>query len=136
MKIMTDQYEKTPPDETWKILIRDLTVRARVGIYAHEMDIEQDLLINLTCDYRAPAPKTTGDHRTDVSQVFCYDQLIQKIKAILRQDHIYFLETLAQMITKECLRDPRAQAVTVRIEKPDALPNTKYVGVEIQRFSS
>jgi 7,8-dihydroneopterin aldolase/epimerase/oxygenase len=43
------------------------------------------------------------------------------------------VETLAERVAADCLADPRAASVRVRIEKPDVIANAGSVGVEINR---
>ena len=113
----------------WTITIKDLLVSCKIGVYPHEYNSPQKVLINLKCDYYAPAPTP----QVEISQVLCYDQLIQSIHAFIQKEHVYFIETLAEEIANICLTDRRVHATRVTIEKLEAIPDTKSVGVEIVR---
>lgn len=114
----------------WTIIIKDLLVSCKIGIYPSEYNRMQKVIINLKCDYYAPAPTA----QVEVSQVLCYDQLIQAIKTHIQKDHIYFIENMAEEIAHICFSDKRVQSVRISIEKLEAIPDTKSVGVEITRF--
>jgi dihydroneopterin aldolase len=56
------------------------------------------------------------------------------IRMIIAQEHIPFIETLAERIAGLMLAHPRVTGITVRIEKLDVGPGA--VGVEITRERS
>ena len=119
-------------NKKWSIVIQDLLISCRIGIYPKEQDVYQDVLINLECDYYAPLPTAVN---TDVSQVLCYDSLSQEIQAIAQRGHIHFLESFAETIADYCLKDPRTRTVKLSIMKLNALDNAKSAGVKITRRS-
>src|SRR5262245_62882006 len=63
--------------------------------------------------------------------VFSYDVITDGIRIIVAQEHIAFLETLAERVAASVLGHPRVVSVTVRVEKLDVGPGA--VGVEIVR---
>jgi dihydroneopterin aldolase len=67
----------------------------------------------------------------DMRDVFSYDVITDGIRIIVAQEHIAFLETLAERVAASVLGHPRVVSVTVRAEKLDVGPGA--VGVEIVR---
>ncbi len=112
-----------------RILIRDLELTASIGVYAHERRARQRVRINIELSVR-----DEGDPRDDLGNVVCYQAIVDGVKAIIADGHVALVETLAERIAGRCLDDPRAEAVRVRVEKLDAIPEAAAVGVEIERL--
>ena len=113
---------------TMKVLVRDLILPCRIGVYSHEKDNEQRVRINLelTC---VEHPAVNDEHRN----VVCYADVVEGIRRILGEGHINLVETLAERIAAQCLDDHRIVGAKVRVEKLDVMPEASAVGVEIER---
>jgi dihydroneopterin aldolase len=113
---------------TMKVLVRDLILPCRIGVYSHEKDNEQRVRINLelTC---VEHPAVNDEHRN----VVCYADVVEGIRRILGEGHINLVETLAERIAAQCLEDHRIVGAKVRVEKLDVMPEASAVGVEIER---
>ena len=123
------QSLKDTAERQWSIIIHDLLLHCKIGVYPHEFNTPQEVLINLECDYIAPSPQPN----TDVSQILCYDALVKTIQTIATKDHIYFIENFVEAIADHCLSDARVQKITISAMKLNALGATKSVGVKITR---
>ena len=66
----------------------------------------------------------TADERGAFSEV---------LAALVQSGHVNLIETLAERIADHCLADRRVAGVRVRIEKPEAVPSCRSVGIEIER---
>jgi dihydroneopterin aldolase len=64
-----------------------------------------------------------------MGQVYSYDLITDAISRIVAEEHIDFVETLAERIATEVLKDPRAVRVTVKVEKLEIGPGG--VGIEV-----
>jgi dihydroneopterin aldolase len=115
-------------ERIWTIIIRDLEIMAYVGIYEHEQRHAQKILINVTCDYKATCPQ---DHDGSLSQVLCYERLTQSIIKIVKEFPRLFLESLAESIINLCFEDSRVLSARVRVEKLEAIQDTRAVGIEL-----
>ena len=60
-----------------------------------------------------------------------YTDIIDAVNAITADGHINLIETLAEAIAERCLKDPRIDAMRIRIEKLERGP---VRGVEIYRI--
>lgn len=112
-----------------KIFVRGLMLDAFIGVYDSEQGVAQPLKIDLQVEVVEPS-NPIGDSLEDV---VCYNRLTQGIKAIIAEGHIKLVETLAERVAELALSHPMAIAVTVRIEKPNAISEAAAAGVEISR---
>lgn len=115
-----------------RVFVRDLEIVASVGVYEHEKRYEQRIFIS--------ADLTVRDDYDGVSDrledVLDYSALVDGIARLVQSGHVNLIETLAERIAGHCLEDPRVESVRVRIEKPDAMPLCRSVGIEIERRQS
>ena len=112
-----------------KVFVRDLELSAFIGVYDNEQGAPQPVKINLEIDVTEPSDPV-GDRLEDV---VCYNKLTQGIKAIIDEGHIKLVETLAERIADLALSHSMVDAVTVRVEKPNAILEAAAAGVEILR---
>lgn len=111
-----------------RLLIKDLVLRARIGIHPHERE-PQRVRINAEIEIRGGA-RPQGD---DITQVVSYEDLVARIKDLVAAGHINLVETLAERVAEVCLADPRAVSARIRVEKLDVEPDAAAVGIEIER---
>ena len=111
------------------VFVRDLEVKALIGIYAHEKLEPQRIVVNIDLSVHEGGDPLIDD----ISNVVSYEIVVKKVDAILAEGHTNLVETLCEKIAAACLRDKRVAAARVRIEKPDIIPNARSVGVEIER---
>jgi dihydroneopterin aldolase len=108
------------------IFVRDFVRPARIGAYAREREKPQNVRFNVDAKVRR-----LGHGVEDMRDVFSYDVITDGIRLIVAQEHIAFVETLAERVAASVLGHPRVASVTVRVEKLDVGPGA--VGVEIVR---
>lgn len=111
-----------------RIFIRDMQVDMLVGIYEHEKQNRQPVVINLLADLCLPQ-----NDDDSYEKVVCYEAIANGIKRIASSGHINLLETLAGHIADFCLQDSRIIAITVRVEKTTIFDYAHSAGVEIHR---
>lgn len=120
--------EATPA--TRRVLVRDLVVPARIGVYKHERDGQQRVRINLDLGVREGGPI-----RDSLDNVLCYEQIVLDSRRIAGAGHINLVETLAERLATMCLGDWRVIGVRVRVEKIDVFDDLDSIGIEIERFN-
>ena len=110
------------------IHVRDLVLKARIGVHQHERLANQRIRINLelTVDYAKPI-------EDDLENVLCYARLVTGIRGVVGARHVNLIETLADDIARMCLEDPRVRAARVQIDKLDVFPEAESVGIAIER---
>jgi 7,8-dihydroneopterin aldolase/epimerase/oxygenase len=111
------------------VFVRDLELKALLGIYPEEKTTPQRIIINIDLSV------SEGDDplSEDIAMVVSYEVVVKQVERIVAKGHVNLVETLAELIARECLKDARVEAVRVRIEKPDVIRNVRSVGVEIER---
>ena len=111
------------------VFVRDLELDALVGVYAHEKEAHQPIIVNidLTVD------EGLEPSEDNLTNVVCYETIVKKVKSILEDGHIGLVETLAERIAERSLEDKRVAAVRIRVEKLNAIAEARSVGVEIER---
>ena len=111
-----------------RIFVRGLQVQASIGVYPHEYEETQQVIIDIELDMGdMPAPKQDRLYET-----LDYGMVAQKCEDIAKETHVQLVETLAARICDWALvADPRVQTIAVRIAKPQALLKADAAGVEI-----
>lgn len=114
---------------THRVFVRDLVLPCLIGVHRHEQDGRQRVRINLDLDVLdEPAP--VADR---LSEVMCYEELVNRVRALVGGGHVNLVETLAERLAAACLDDIRVRSVRVRLEKLDVFADATSVGVEIER---
>jgi dihydroneopterin aldolase / 2-amino-4-hydroxy-6-hydroxymethyldihydropteridine diphosphokinase len=114
---------------TDQIQIKDLLLRAIIGINEEERRNRQDVLVNITLH----ADTRAAGRSDDIADAVNYRTLTKRIITLVENSQFYLVEKLAAEIAALCLNDPRVEQADVRVEKPGALRFARSVGVEIQR---
>jgi dihydroneopterin aldolase len=116
---------------TDRIRIEGLSVLACVGVYPEEQQALRPLLIDLSCELDLSLPALTER----LADTLDYDQLARCAQELSARRHYPLIETLAQHLAEQIVKDhaPRVLSVTVRIQKPAAIPNAQSVSVELTR---
>jgi dihydroneopterin aldolase len=131
-----DQPRPATTRATRKMFIRDLVLHASIGVHAHEHAAPQRVRINLDLTVTEdPAVNLSRPAigRDDLSRVVDYEQIANRVRAIIAAGHVQLVETLAERIAEACLTDARVTLASVRVEKLDIFTDAASVGVEIER---
>ncbi|MFO1092067.1 MAG: dihydroneopterin aldolase [Planctomycetaceae bacterium] len=111
------------------IEIRDLLLRAIVGINPNERVNRQDVLLNISLETDLRPAARSDDIRDAVN----YRTLAKEIIESVEQSQFQLVESLAEAVAALCLQDARVSRVRVSIQKPGALRFAASVGVTIER---
>jgi dihydroneopterin aldolase len=110
------------------LFVRDLVLKASIGVYEHEQHAPQRVRINL--DLAVEEQGRVDDH---LDRVVSYEPLVRAAREAVSGGHIKLVETLAERLADKCLADRRVLSVRVRVEKLDVFPEAASAGVEIER---
>ncbi len=118
------------------MFVRDLVLEASIGVYRHEQAGRQRIRINI--DLAVEDDGARGRSRAAVgadalSRVVDYGTIAQAARDVVSSGHVMLVETLAERIAENCLRDLRVFSARIRIEKLDIFPDAVSAGVEIER---
>jgi dihydroneopterin aldolase len=112
-----------------RVFLREMEILASVGVSEHEKRYEQLILVSVDLDVT-----DTYDGVSDrLADVLDYSKVVNAIAELVQREHVHLIETLAERIAALCLADQRVEGVKVRIEKPEALPGCRAVGIAIER---
>jgi dihydropteroate synthase len=114
-----------------QIRLRGLAVDALIGVYPHEEQLRQRLLIDLdlTTDLRSAGASD------DVARTVDYDRLAAIARQVATARHHRLIEAVAEEIARRILEEeaPRVRRVRVRVAKPGAVRDAERVAVEVSR---
>lgn len=117
------------PEDKDTVFIRDLVLDMFAGIYDHEKERKQRVIVNVIVDVEGNRHRTLNG----IGEVLSYEELVNDITKLTQSKHFDLLETLCEEIAKICLGKKYSLAATVRAEKPDIMSNKSIVGIEIYR---
>ena len=111
------------------VFVEGLTLEASIGINPAERRHRQPVVIDvgLTVDVTPPLDSE------NIADTVSYDEVVDAARRIVAAGHIDLVETLAERIAAAALENNKVARVRVRVAKPAIIPETKAVGVEIER---
>ena len=115
---------------TDRIRIRDLHLRAVIGVFEWERKDRQDLHLDL--ELEADLARAGASDR--IEDAVDYRAVTKAVIEHVESSRYALVERLATAVAELILgRFPAVSAVTVRVDKPGALRFARTVGVEIRR---
>lgn len=99
-----------------RIELTGLRVRGHHGVYDFERRDGQDFVVDAVLELDL-GPAARSD---DVTDTVHYGELAGALAAVVAGEPVNLLETLAGRLVRVCLDDPRVQAATVTVRKPQA----------------
>ena len=112
-----------------KVIIKNLILNMFIGIHNFEKKKKQRVRFNIevvTNPYIKPSNK-------DVSTILNYEDLINKIKLLVKKQHHDLIEDLAENIFKIIFQNKLVKKTNIKIEKLDIIKNSESVGVEFSK---
>lgn len=111
------------------VFIRDLRVRALVGIFEWERRIRQELRLDLEMgfDIRKAAGSDNIDDALD------YKAVSQRVKAFIEESSFQLVEALAESVATLILKEFPVSSVKLTLNKTGAVRDARDVGVIIER---
>ena len=113
------------------IFVRDLAVNALVGVYEHERQAPQMLMLDLDIELGA----NRGGQTDTLVDTLDYADVVSDLRSHLAETSYSLLERLAEFAADRILNRFHASSVTVQIAKIGVLPGVRAVGVRIKRSS-
>ena len=98
-------------EKNYRIFVKNLVLGAYVGIYPNEKINKQRIRFNISISAKDNIKKENND----ISQFVSYEDIINKVKKVLNLGHIPLLETLADKIADECLKNKKISLIKIRI---------------------
>lgn len=108
----------------YTIFIKDLLIQASIGINEDEKQKLQPLLINIQA-------KVNKNEIADITDTICYATVADQVTRLIKTEHIDLVETAAIKIKELLTKNFQVQEYMIELQKPEAIPNTKTVGVRL-----
>lgn len=112
------------------LFVRDMEMQMPIGIHPMEHAEAQRIIVNVDLAVSDTPVKMTDRY----ADVVCYQQVVERVRALVADGHVNLVETLAERIAAACLEDERVKSARVRVEKPDIFEDCRSVGIEIERL--
>ena len=112
-----------------KVIIKNLVLNIFIGIHDFEKKKKQRVRFNIeviTNPFVKPNNK-------DLKTILNYEEIINKIKDLVRKEHHELLEDLAENIFTIIFQNELAQKAKIKIEKLEIIKNSESVGVEFSK---
>jgi 7,8-dihydroneopterin aldolase/epimerase/oxygenase len=101
------------------VSVRDLSVRAVIGVHAWERDVEQTLLVSVDM-----VPETTDVRKAaasdDLADALDYSAVAETIATVLREGKFRLIETAAERVAGRLLADFALRWLRLELRKPIA----------------
>lgn len=115
-------------NQTFKINIKELEILANIGVYKHEKNAKQKLILNIEISLRNDQ-KINDD---ELSSTIDYVLLAKMAEEVAQSKHFNLIETFAQALAKQIMQDYRIEKLCLSIAKPSAIANAQYAQVMIE----
>lgn len=111
------------------IFVEHLRIDTIIGVHAKERQQTQTLIIDLElmCNFQNASASDSIKDTVD------YEDLVHKLTEYIQQQNFQLLETLANHIAEFLLSNFNIEKIKLKITKPNALAQTKWVGVLVTR---
>ena len=111
-----------------KLIVKDLAVNCRLGVYEREQAAPQPIWMDLELAIDA---RRAAEH-DDAKDAVDYARVVALAKQHAESGAFHLMETLAEQVAALLLKETGCREVTVRVTKR-ALPNVESAAVEITR---
>ena len=112
-----------------KVFIKNLILNVFIGIHNFEKKKKQRVRFNIevvTNPYIKPSNK-------DLSTILNYEDLINKIKLLVKKQHYELIEDLAENMFEIIFQNRLVKKINIKIEKLDIIKNSESVGIEFSK---
>lgn len=102
------------------IHLEKFIVRGKHGVYEEERKVEQEFELHL----KLGVGDTSGAAKScNIEDAVDYGPIKQMIEEVISSKSVYLIETLADIIATNILKDPRIKTLELTINKPEVWPN-------------
>ena len=112
-----------------KVIIKNLVLNIFIGIHNFEKKKKQKVRFNIeviTNPFVKPNNK-------DLTTILNYEEIINKIKILVKKRHHELLEDLAENIFTIIFQNKLVKKAKIKIEKLEIIKNSESVGVEFSK---
>ena len=112
-----------------KVIVKNLVLNIFIGIHNFEKKKKQRVRFNIEV---VTNPHIKPNNK-DLSTILNYEDLINKIKLLVKKQHHDLIEDLAENIFKIIFQNKLVKKTNIKIEKLDIIKDSESVGVEFSK---
>ena len=112
-----------------KVIIKNLVLSIFIGIHNFKKKKKQRVRFNIEV---ITNPNVKPNNK-DLSTILNYEDLINKIKLLVKKQHHNLIEDLAENIFEIIFQNRLVKKTKIKIEKMDIIKNSESVGVEFSK---
>ena len=112
-----------------KIIIKNLVLNIFIGIHNFEKKKKQRVRFNIEV---VTNPNIKPNNK-DLTTILNYEDLINKIKLLVKKQHHELIEDLAENIFEIIFQNRLVKKTNIKIEKLDIIKNSESVGIEFSK---
>ena len=112
-----------------KVIIKNLILNIFIGIHDFEKKKKQRVRFNI----EVMTDPNIKPNNKDLSTILNYEDIINKIKILVKKQHHELIEDLAENIFKMIFKNRLAKKINIKIEKLDIVKNSESVGIEFSK---
>ena len=112
-----------------KVIIKNLVLNIFIGIHNFEKKKKQRVRFNIEV---VTNPNIKPNNK-DLTTILNYEDLINKIKLLVKKQHHDLIEDLAENIFEIIFQNSLVKKTNIKIEKLDIIKNSESVGVEFSK---
>ena len=112
-----------------KVIIKNLILNIFIGIHNFEKKKKQRIRFNI----EVVTDPDIKPRTKDLSTILNYEDLINKIKLLVRKQHHNLIEDLAENIFDIIFQSRLVKKTKIKIEKLDIMKESESVGVEFSK---
>ena len=112
-----------------KVIVKNLVLNIFIGIHNFEKKNKQRVRFNIEV---ITNPNVKPNNK-DLSTILNYEDLINKIKLLVKKQHHELIEDLAENIFEIIFQNRLVKKTNIKIEKLDIIKNSESVGIEFSK---
>ena len=112
-----------------KVIIKNLVLNIFIGIHNFEKKKKQRVRFNIEV---VTNPNIKPNNK-DLTTILNYEDLINKIKLLVKKQHHKLIEDLAENILEIIFQNRLVKKTNIKIEKLDIIKNSESVGIEFSK---
>ena len=112
-----------------KVIIKNLVLNIFIGIHNFEKKKKQRVRFNI----EVITNPNIKPNNNDLTTILNYEDLINKIKLLVKKQHHELIEDLAENIFEIIFQNRLVKKTNIKIEKLDIIRNSESVGIEFSK---
>jgi dihydroneopterin aldolase len=112
-----------------KVIIKNLVLNIFIGIHNFEKKKKQRVRFNI----EVITNPNIKPNNNDLTTILNYEDLINKIKLLVKKQHHKLIEDLAENIFEIIFQNRLVKKTNIKIEKLDIIKNSESVGIEFSK---